>query len=311
MILNLSPIAPKTMGSTKYLVYTFQLFSILTLVISIWLDVYPDADKRFIAEYSTTIIGVIASLNLFAISIYLNFTEQRHEAFVNFTEQRHHSFEQYSNILINLIRNQERVEVIDEREFYVRLKDSMNKADNELLITYLSAHAPNHTSIAEKIQYLEQLQNIIEQRPDLKITRIVRATPATAKWIHDMVQEFHGRFQMSLAYIEYDDERFISPVSVQIIDRRTIFLLNLGEDHFNDHRIYMNSKAAADLFVSYYRSLWHYCRILINGGKLSEANWRQLMERYQLHDIVKKEPIIEIPLLPHESKTDTRIMPQA
>jgi hypothetical protein len=62
------------------LVYTFQIISIVTLIISIWLDVYPDADKRLIAEYSTTVIGVIASLNLFAISIYLNFTEQRHES---------------------------------------------------------------------------------------------------------------------------------------------------------------------------------------------------------------------------------------
>lgn len=103
---------------------------------------------------------------------------------------------------------------------------------------------------------------------------------------------------MSLAYLEYNDELIIPPVSMQIIDRRIIFLLNLGEDPFNNHRIYMNSKAAAELFVSYNRSLWHHSRVLIEDGKLYDANWHQLRERYQLRDIIKKEPIIEIPLLP-------------
>jgi hypothetical protein len=180
-----------------------------------------------------------------------------------------------------------------------------------LLITYLSPNAPNHTSLAEKIRYYEQLQNVIDQRPDLKIMRIVRATPATSTWIQTMAQDFHGRFHMSLAYLEYDEGIFIPPVSMQIIDRRTIFLLNLGEDPFNNHRIYMNSKAAAELFVSYYRSLWLHCRVLIDDGKLCQANWRQLMERYQLHDIVKKEPVIEIPLLPREVALESRPMPQA
>jgi hypothetical protein len=105
---------------------------------------------------------------------------------------------------------------------------------------------------SEKIQYYEQLQNVMEQRPDLKIMRIVRATPATSKWIRSMVEEFHGRFQ------------------------------------------------------------WEHGRVLIEAGKLHDDNWRQLMARYHLRDIIKRDTTLEIPFVPTDSPPpEPRIMPQA
>lgn len=274
-------------GNTRYLVFTFQFISVIVLALSIWLDVYPDQDKNLIAKYSTTIIGIITSLNLYAVSLFLNFAERRHEEFVQFTDDWHTEFVKHSTNLTSFIRSQDRVEVIDERDFFIRLKDGITKADKELLITYLSSNPPNLTSLVEKAQYFDHLQLVISQRPDLKIMRIVRATLTTADWIKNMVTDFNGRYHMSLAYVEYEENGFVSPISVQIIDRQVIFLLNLGEDKFNDRRIHLSSGNAAELFVLYYHGLWNGARVLIDEGKLNEENWQSFCERYDKPSINK------------------------
>ncbi|WP_232236186.1 hypothetical protein [Nocardia sp. BMG51109] len=180
--------------------------------------------------------------------------------------------------------NLHEAEICDRTGFYRHMLSALRATSRSADLTQLDSQPPQHYGTPEMVEYFDTQTALARANTGIKFRRIV-AIPTLEKleWVVSFLDQvrYCTNFQVGVVDL-VETEKLPPPLSLQIFDRQEICLVDptfgymLPEDQ--RHMLWMKGNAAAEVFSTYYDTLWY------SSSRLKEGNiihWDELEKRAQ------------------------------
>ncbi|QDV34873.1 hypothetical protein ElP_27700 [Tautonia plasticadhaerens] len=173
------------------------------------------------------------------------------------------------------------VKKLSSEDFYREFYHAASKAKHVVNISYLAPDPPGKHDHQYKKDYYKNLQTLICRNSKVTFRRIIRRTDENYAWACELLREFEGRANASIALInESDSTANPAALSVQVIDSRFAWFVAVKDhDQYGDWRdIFVENEQLAEAMGIYYERLWDRSDELLRCGKLTAEGRRLLAE---------------------------------
>ena len=163
----------------------------------------------------------------------------------------------------------DRVEILDHKQKYVKLKELVKIAEKNINLMYLSPKPPNELERSkERESYFKAIDEVIKKcdKKEITVTRVIFFSENNKNWIKKDIIDKYGNYKFfSLFFIKNVELH----MSIQTIDEdHTIVISNLDDDMmiYKKH-FYAFSKGINNVYNDYYRSFLSDDNCIIKNGQ--------------------------------------------
>lgn len=160
---------------------------------------------------------------------------------------------------------------VTQGEFYVHLAQAVSRAKSRIDLTHHQPLPPTMTSIEDKRAYFELIDTVILTGA-LTVRRLV-SVPNVAKleWIEELLERYKEcpRFHLRVSPVVRTTIDVMSPMSVQIVDDRECFIINLARgshtESEDDVDLWIEGGETSRYFARYFEEYWRISTPLKEG----------------------------------------------
>lgn len=249
--------------SNKFL-YNVQIVSIgTTIVAAVILAIIGSIGKLSLETGLWFLIALVGSL-----SIYLLTTNV-------LLEKRIESIEKGEGLS----------DIISQREWYEKLISSVRSATDSIDITHHEPHVPTISGIAAKRDLFNLLLEKIK-KSEVSVRWIIAINNKDKMdWVNQLIEELKDCDNLSMRYSSVDLDYEAPPQSVQIIDDRIGFVIDMGRGYHTviepvEDLITQDPKVVQQL-KKYYNRYWEKCRVLKEGSRIHQTEIEKLKKQWE------------------------------
>ena len=178
---------------------------------------------------------------------------------------------------LRVLRGKEVVaSLVDRDDFYRQMCKFLEEATTRIDLMYQAARRPeSFRPSTQKKRYLSSLATVATQGK-VPIRRLIRLTTDNKEWLRELVDEYAGKPNLSLSVLP---ESMVPSISVQLFDRERVVLVNLSESdtRLGARDVIFESKALADVFGTYYETVFKFADPLVENGRKHLGNIGRLL----------------------------------
>ena len=168
---------------------------------------------------------------------------------------------------------------LPDHAFYRGFLAAATEAQATVRIAYFAPTPPDAVAAPGRLGYYEDMAELMRSRRDVQFFLLVRYSDENAPWILELVREFSGSPNVSLAVVAKDlrPERDMGlALSVQVVDDTRSWLVAIeSHERVGAHRdLYVESEAFADAMTRYYKRLWANADLVLVNGRPTDVVMR-------------------------------------
>ncbi|MCL0063787.1 hypothetical protein M1N84_03105 [Dehalococcoidia bacterium] len=252
--------------NNKFL-YTIQVISIgATIVAAVILTIIGSLGKLSLGTGLWLLIAMIGSL-----SVYLLTTNV-------LLERR-----------IEIIEKGEKLSyIISQKEWYEKLIPSIRSATNSIDITHHEPRVPMVSGIKTKKELFNVLVEKIK-KSDISVRWIMAVnSKEKMEWTIELIEELKDCDNFSLRWSSVNLDYNAPPQSVQVIDDRIAFVIDMSRGHHTViepvEDLMTTDPAVVQQFKRYYNRYWEQCNILKEGTRINHQEIENLKKQWSVND---------------------------
>lgn len=159
--------------------------------------------------------------------------------------------------------------MLSSSALYRELVGAVESARHRVCNTYLGSIPPDVSNLPEKQAYFRNLLRDAKKKKTVEFRRIVMLSEANRAWVKQLIKDYSGLTNVSIAVYRGAPENLTS-LSVQVIDNNALFIIHAAARPPGQLRDMMiKDKAAVAIFSDYYESLWKLCDVALEKGKVN------------------------------------------
>jgi hypothetical protein len=250
------------------------ILTALTQVLAVVLSLASGLRTRLLGPDPTAMFMVVGA-NLALVAILLTLRIQLEgDATQNAVSKIEKAFNE-------LRTSRSELKALLDSDFYARFTAELREARVGVAITHLDTRPPTLRNGTPGELYYSELSKVIKGSK-ATFRRVERLSPEKIAWIEQLMQEYRGVRNFSLAVIRpVEKDRKLPHVSVQLIDSHTSVLVAVAEHEGTQgpRDIWLHDDASTRLWQRYYDDiLWRPSTKLVENGKVDNITWVRLKQ---------------------------------
>ena len=277
-----------------YLLVIVILSSIITIILR-FSDIIED---KYLVTTMLINISLVFYYVVQALSNIYSIMNKYKENFKEITNI--HKIIAQHNEIFKLTQKDYEIEILDTKEFYRKLSQSVSDASTIKLMS-MQHTAPKVLGVEEVENYFKTISSLISNKKEKSFKRIISIkTKEKFSWVISLIKQHKNDKNFILKYIDvnplYKENKNIIPypLNIQIINKEEVFIINpqkgfmIYDSGIENENIWIKSKKAAKILSVYYDSYFDMCTTIFKDGKIYMEELEKIMKDLKIEQSLEK-----------------------